>query len=98
VKLFRGTEKEKPELYRKASPISHISKNDPPLLLVHGENDDLVPFDRSIHMADAYRQAGLPVEFIAGKTQDTISNIGDALFHPQSKPSIKGLSTSSSVT
>ncbi len=31
VKLFRGTEKEKPELYRKASPIFYVSKNTPPL-------------------------------------------------------------------
>ena len=67
VKLFRGTEKEKPELYRQASPIFYISKDDPPLLLVHGEDDDLVPFDQSVRMAEAYRRAGLPVEFIAVK-------------------------------
>jgi hypothetical protein len=30
-KFFRGTEKEKPELYRKASPIFYVSKDDPPL-------------------------------------------------------------------
>jgi dipeptidyl aminopeptidase/acylaminoacyl peptidase len=28
--------KEKPELYRKASPIFYVSKDDPPLLLAHG--------------------------------------------------------------
>lgn len=64
VKLFRGTEKDKPELYRKASPILYVSKDSPPLLLVHGEDDDLVPFDQSVRMADAYRRAALPVEFI----------------------------------
>ncbi|MGA8150906.1 MAG: alpha/beta hydrolase [Terriglobales bacterium] len=67
VKLFRGTEKEKPELYRKASPILYVSKDDPPLLLVHGEEDELVPFDQSVRMAEAYRRAGLPVEFVAVK-------------------------------
>ncbi len=67
VKLFRGTEKEKPELYRKASPIFYVSKNAPPLLLAHGEQDDLVPFDQSVRMAAAYRHAGLPVEFIEVK-------------------------------
>ena len=35
LKLFRGDEKEKPELYKQASPITHVSKDDPPLLLVH---------------------------------------------------------------
>jgi acetyl esterase/lipase len=67
VKLFRGTEKDKPELYRKASPIVYVSKDDPPLLIAHGEEDDLVPFDQSVRMAEAYRRAGLPVEFIAVK-------------------------------
>jgi acetyl esterase/lipase len=64
MKLFRGTEKEKPELYRKASPIFYVSKNAPPLLLAHGEEDDIVPFDQSLRMAAAYRHAGLQVEFI----------------------------------
>jgi acetyl esterase/lipase len=67
VKFFRGTEKEKPELYRKGSPIFYPSEDDPPLLLVHGENDDGVPFDQSARMAEAYRRVGLPVEFIAVK-------------------------------
>ena len=64
VKLFRGTEKEKPELYRKASSIFYVSKGDPPLLLEQGEADDLVPVAQSIRMAEAYRRAGLPVELI----------------------------------
>jgi acetyl esterase/lipase len=67
IKLFRGTEKEKPELYRKASPLFYVSKDDPPLLLAHGEEDDLVPFDQSVRMAAAYRHLALPVEFIAVK-------------------------------
>jgi acetyl esterase/lipase len=50
VKFFRGTEKEKPELYRKASPIFYVSKDDPPLLLVHGEKDDGVPFELLHHV------------------------------------------------
>jgi hypothetical protein len=40
--------------------------------LVHGENDDLVPFDQSVRLADAYRRAGLIVEFIPMKMPDTI--------------------------
>lgn len=67
IKLFRGTEKDKPDLYHKASPITYVSKDAPPLLLAHGEEDELVPFDQSVRMADAYRKAGLTVEFIAVK-------------------------------
>jgi len=67
LKLFRGDEKEKPELYKQASPIMHVSKDDPPLLLVHGDQDDLVPFDQSVEMAKAYRSLELKVEFIPVK-------------------------------
>lgn len=67
IKLFRGTEKEKPELYRQASPIVYVSKESPPLLLAHGEEDELVPFEQSVRMAKAYRKVGAPVEFIRVK-------------------------------
>jgi acetyl esterase/lipase len=66
-KFLGGTLPEKPDLYRRASPISYVSKNDPPLLLVHGENDADVPFEQSARMADKYRQFGLQLEFIAVK-------------------------------
>lgn len=81
IKLFRGTEREKPNLYRKASPIFYISKDDPPLFLAHGEEDDLVPFDQSRRMAEAYVHAGLPVEFI------TVKNAGHD-FEPAGGPPI----------
>jgi len=83
VKLFRGDEKEKPELYRQASPIHHVSKDNPPLLLVHGERDDLVPFSQSVEMAKAYQQAGLTVEFIPVKNADhDFKQVGPELISP----------------
>jgi acetyl esterase/lipase len=80
VKFLRGTEKEKPEIYRMASPIFYVSKDDPPLLLVHGEKDDGVPFDQSVRMAKAYRRMGLPVEFI------TVQNAGHDFRHIGNAP------------
>ena len=67
VKLFRGDESAKPALYRQASPIRYVSKDGPPLLLVHGEQDDLVPFSQSVEMTRAYQDTGLTVEFIPVK-------------------------------
>jgi acetyl esterase/lipase len=80
VRFFQGTEKEKPALYRKASPIFYVSKHAPPLLLVHGEEDDGVPFDQSVRMAEAYHRLGLPVEFIA------VQNAGHDFKHKGSAP------------
>ncbi|MDO1499449.1 prolyl oligopeptidase family serine peptidase [Winogradskyella maritima] len=33
---------ERPDLAKKASPVSYVDANDPPFLIVHGEKDDLV--------------------------------------------------------
>jgi acetyl esterase/lipase len=65
VKFLGGTLEDKPDPYRRASPIAYISKHSPPMLLVHGEQDEVVPIDQSLRMADAYRRAGQPVEFVA---------------------------------
>ncbi|MEM1297195.1 MAG: sulfatase-like hydrolase/transferase, partial [Verrucomicrobiota bacterium] len=35
-----GSQEEKPETYRLASPLEHLDENDPPIWLITGENDD----------------------------------------------------------
>ena len=51
-----------PDLARKASPVSHASAAAPPVLLMHGAADDLVPPAQSIRLAEALRAAGAAVE------------------------------------
>jgi dipeptidyl aminopeptidase/acylaminoacyl peptidase len=83
VNFFQGTEKEKPELYRKGSPIVYVSKDDPPMLLVHGEKDDVVPFEQSVRMADAYRRNGLTFDFVAVRNAGhDFQNVGAAPISP----------------
>jgi acetyl esterase/lipase len=83
MRFLGGTEKERPELYRKASPIFYVKKDAPPVLLVHGEKDDGVPFEQSVRMADTYRRTGLPVEFIEVKNAGhDFLHIGDAPVSP----------------
>jgi|GEM_PF-815760 len=48
-----------PDSYRLASPIKHITPDDPPLLLVHGDLDPIVSPEQSKTMHKAYQQAGL---------------------------------------
>jgi len=50
---------EDPDLWREASPITWVSPDDPSFLLIHGRDDQLVPFAQSVEMADALRQAGV---------------------------------------
>ena len=47
-----------------ASPIAHVSAGDPPFLLVHGTDDDLVPVSHARRMAAALRQVGTPASVL----------------------------------
>jgi len=55
---------EDPELYRQASPITHADKNAPPCLLLHGEEDDIVPVQQSASFRDRMQRAGAVAELI----------------------------------
>jgi acetyl esterase/lipase len=46
-----------PELWRRASPISWVGPDAPPMMLVHGANDSLVPVAGARLMADALRHS-----------------------------------------
>ena len=51
-------------LYREASPITHVTKDDPPTLLVHGDADMIVPIKHSELMEEALKTAGVPVKLV----------------------------------
>jgi acetyl esterase/lipase len=50
--------------YMEASPLTHVSPDDAPVLLIHGDADDTVPFEQSESMDAALRKAGVQVKFI----------------------------------
>lgn len=50
--------------YREASPLYHVSADDPPMLLMHGDADQTVPFENSEKMEKALREAGAPVKLL----------------------------------
>ena len=41
-----------------ASPITHVSEDDPPMLHIHGTDDQLVPYQQSVALDKALREAG----------------------------------------
>jgi acetyl esterase/lipase len=59
-----------PELARQASPVAHASASAPPILLMHGAVDDMVPAAQSVRLAEALRAAGAAaeLEIIPGAT------------------------------
>jgi acetyl esterase/lipase len=48
---------------KSANPITHITKETPPFLIMHGDGDTLVPLQQSQLLADALKNAGANVEF-----------------------------------
>lgn len=51
-----------PDLARQASPVTHAHSGAPPVLLMHGTVDDLVPPAQSVRLAEALDAAGTQVE------------------------------------
>jgi dipeptidyl aminopeptidase/acylaminoacyl peptidase len=51
---------EAPELYAKASPFNHLTKDAPPTLILHGTVDELVPIGQSDKLAAKLGELGIP--------------------------------------
>ena len=49
---------------REVSPVTHVSADDPPTLLIHGDADPLVPLQQSEAFATKLKAAGVPAELI----------------------------------
>lgn len=64
IAMFRKTRAEAPELYRQASPLAHVDKNDPPILILHGTGDKTVAVADSEAFAEALRKAGVEHELV----------------------------------
>lgn len=62
--LLGGQPEDKPDLAMLASPVVHVDDRDPPLLILHGDQDPQVPINQSHELHGAYKQAKRPVEFI----------------------------------
>lgn len=61
--LLGGQPEDKVQLAQLASPVFHVNSNDPPLLLIHGDQDPQMPINQSHELVGAYRQHDLAVEF-----------------------------------
>ncbi len=64
LELFIGGRPEDvPDLAKLASPVFHVDRNDPPLLLIHGDQDPQMPINQSHELHGKYKELGLTVQF-----------------------------------
>jgi acetyl esterase/lipase len=61
--LVGGSLEEHRNLAMQASPLSHVSGNEPPFLIVTGDADNLMPPEQSEALVEALRRAGSDVTY-----------------------------------
>src|SRR5262249_50544251 len=66
-KLVGGPIQQNKEKAAKANPITFGTKDDPPVLMLHGDADPLVPLGQSELLLDALKKAGVEVELVVVK-------------------------------
>jgi acetyl esterase/lipase len=70
ARLVGGPIRERVRVVQAASPITYVQPGAPPFLLIHGEDDDVVPCGQSALFAQALRAKGNPVTYV------TVPNAG----------------------
>ena len=59
-----GTPATNPEGYAAASPLTHVHRDVPPTLIIHGSQDQIVPVTQARTLAAALRDAGAPHRYL----------------------------------
>ena len=67
---FIGTADQKDPALLAISPIEHVAAVTVPVLLIHGRDDTVVPFEQSDVMLSALKRAGKPVTLVTMKHED----------------------------
>ena len=60
------------------SPADHVDKATVPILIIHGKDDTVVPFEQSQLMVDALTRAGHPPQLVILGYEDHWLSHGDA--------------------
>lgn len=81
--LLGGPVQDNKKIARTASPITYVSKDDPPFLTIHGTKDSLVPFEQSVQLHDSLQNAGVISRLIAieggGHGRPQLSELDDRI-------------------
>jgi acetyl esterase/lipase len=66
AKLIGGPLKDRREEGRKASPVTYITPDDAPFLIIHGDRDTLVPYAQATEFDAALKAAHVPSTLLTG--------------------------------
>lgn len=85
VRLLGAPLEEKPELAKLLSPTELLSKKSPPILLIHGDKDTVLPIINSTYMVEVAKEKKADVELL------TINNAAHSFHGKNISPSIEEL-------
>ena len=57
-RLIGGTLKEVPDKYKKASPVTYVRRDSPPVLILNGDKDDTVPVEQAEILDSKMKEVG----------------------------------------
>lgn len=63
-KFLGAGRKENPDLWTFASPVNHVTPDDPPFLIIHGTADRIVHHSQSIELHDQLRQNSVSTQLV----------------------------------
>ena len=63
-KLWLGDKANDNEFIKSVSPISYLTKNSPPIFIIHGNVDPIVPYQQSVDLYKKLQELGVKSEFI----------------------------------
>jgi acetyl esterase/lipase len=59
-----GSQPNREDLARRVSPLTYVRKGLPPILTIHGDKDDLVPYSHAVRLHEALNSVGVPNQLI----------------------------------
>jgi acetyl esterase/lipase len=59
-----GDQKDREEIARRVSPLTYVRPGLPPIFIVHGDADPVIPYEQSVRLHQALDKAGVPNELV----------------------------------
>jgi acetyl esterase/lipase len=72
--MWMGSQPNAPEIARSVSPLSHVRTGLPPILTIHGDKDDVVPYSHATRLKEALDKAKVTNSLV------TVKNGGHGMF------------------
>jgi acetyl esterase/lipase len=59
AEMWAGNAPNREEMARISSPLSYVRMQNPPVITIHGDHDDVVPYSHAVRLHDALNRAGV---------------------------------------